>query len=175
MANSYLNRKPVVSIISAGSNSGKTTLIEGIIKSLKKRGYKAGVIKYDVHEFQIDHPGKDTYRFAEAGADSVVIASDNKVALIKKTEKRESIEKLLELFQDMDIIIVEGFKNNMFPKIEVYRKSVNSTLIYGNCSGDFTNFAAVASDENMELDIPVLDLNNIEEITDFIETNFMEG
>ncbi len=173
MANLYSNKKPVISIVSSVSNLGKTTLIEKIVKVLKNRGYKVGVIKHDAHQFQIDYPGKDSYRFTEAGADNVVITSDNKVAMIKKIEKRESIEELLGLFQDVDIVIVEGFKESAFPKIEVYRKSKDSHLLYRDFENNFTNFIAVAADEKMKLDIPVLDLNNADEIADFIETNFM--
>lgn len=90
MANLYSNKKPVISIVSSVSNLGKTTLIEKIVKDLKNRGYKVGVIKHDAHQFQIDYPGKDSYRFTEAGADNVVITSDNKVAMIKKIEKERA-------------------------------------------------------------------------------------
>lgn len=86
MENLYSNKRSVISIISSSSNSGKTTLIEGIIRILKSRGYKVGAIKNDAHKLQIDYPGKDSFRFTEAGADNVVIASDNTVAMIKKSK-----------------------------------------------------------------------------------------
>jgi molybdopterin-guanine dinucleotide biosynthesis protein B len=173
MENSYLNKKPVISVVSSTSNSGKTTLIEGIVKVLKSRGYEVGVIKYDVREFQIDYPGKDSYRFTEAGADNVVIASDNKMAMIKKLHRENSIDELLVFFKDADIIIVEGFKDNEFPKIEVYRRTGKSQLLYKNPEYNFTNIVAIVSTEKIQSDIPVFNLNDTDRITGFIEKNFM--
>ncbi len=175
MENLYSNKKSVISIISSSSNSGKTTLIEGIIRILKSRGYKVGAIKNDVRKFQIDYPGKDSFRFTEAGADNVVIASESTVAMIRKVNQRRSIEELLLLFQDVDIVIVEGFKGNKFPKIEVYRKDASKCLLYKNSKYNFENFAAIVTSENLITDIPVFDINDIKKVADFIESNFIGG
>ncbi|MCT8978226.1 molybdopterin-guanine dinucleotide biosynthesis protein B [Clostridium sp. CX1] len=171
MEDLYLNRIPVISILASKSGTGKTTLIKEIIKNLKSKSYKVGVIKHDVHKFQIDYPGKDTYQFTEAGADNVVIASGSKLALIQRLEVPKTVEELLWLFPNVDIIICEGFKGNIFPKIEVHRKEINESLLYKN--SDISNFIAVASNEKLELDIPVLDLNDAKTVTKFIEDNFL--
>ncbi|AZV55701.1 molybdopterin-guanine dinucleotide biosynthesis protein B [Clostridium sp. AWRP] len=175
MENLYSNKRSVISIISSSSNSGKTTLIEGIIRILKSRGYKVGAIKNDAHKLQIDYPGKDSFRFTEAGADNVVIASDNTVAMIKKVNGSKSIEELLLLFEDVDIVIVEGFKGNEFPKIEVYRKNSSKCLLYKNSKYNFQNFIAIVTNENLMTDIPVFDINDIKKVADFIENNFIGG
>jgi len=115
---------PIISIVGK-KNSGKTTLIEKIIPELKKRGYRVGVIKHDVHQFEIDYPGKDTYRIRQAGADIVAIVSDKKIAMIRTTNNELQTtcldEIALWLFPDVDIIITEGYKRLNKPKIEITR------------------------------------------------------
>lgn len=110
---------PIISIVGK-TNSGKTTLVERIIPELKKKGYRVGTIKHDVHKFDIDHEGKDTYRMTSAGADTVVIASKEKMAMIKKLEDEQDLDRIANsLMSDMDIVITEGFKKQNKPKIEV--------------------------------------------------------
>jgi len=173
--NSYSNSVPVVSIVSARSGAGKTTLIEGIIKNLKSRNYRVGVLKHDVKKFEIDYPGKDSYKFTKAGADSVVIASPTKLAMIQNLEKEKSIEELMWLFRDEDIVIVEGFKNNNYPKIEIHRKEADGFLLCKSTQYGHRNFIAVASDEVLDLDIPALNINDAGEISAFIENYFLSG
>lgn len=173
MEDLYLNRIPAVSILASKSGTGKTTLIKGIIKILKSKNYKVGIIKHDVRKFEIDYPGKDTYQFTEAGADNVVIASGSKLALIQRLEAPKTVEELLWLFPNVDIVICEGFKGNLFPKIEVHRKEISEELLYQD--SNISNFIAIASDEPLDIDIPVLDLNDVEVITKFIEDYFLRG
>lgn len=175
MEDLYSNRIPVVSIVSTKSGAGKTTLIEGIIRDLKTKNYKVGILKHDVKKFQIDHPGKDSYRFSEAGADSVVIDSPSKLALIQNLSKEKSIDEILQLFKYEDIIIMEGFKNNSFPKIEVHRKEADSNLLCKSSQFDYKNIIAVASDEGLDVDIPVLSIDNTAAISDFIEKTFLKA
>ena len=175
MEDLYSNSVPVISIISSKSGIGKTTLIEKIIKVLKNKKYKVGIIKHDVHKFEVDYPGKDSYRFTKAGADNVVIASNTKLAMINNLEEPKNINELLWLFKDVDIVIVEGFKGNSFPKIEVHRKEMGEVLIYKNIKFNYVNFIAVASNEKLNIDIPLLDINNIESIAQFIENVFLGG
>lgn len=158
----------------AKSGTGKTTLLEKVIPILKERGYKVGVVKHDAHRFDIDHPGKDSYRLTAAGADSMLISSPGKMALIKKHAEAPTIEELLPIyFTDMDIVLTEGFKKSSLPKIELHRQERSATLL---CRGDEHDptLVAVASDKRLELDVPVLDLNNAEMVTDFIETKFLK-
>lgn len=113
-------KAPEVISIVGKTNSGKTTLIEKIVTELKKRGYRVGVIKHDVHKFEFDHEGKDTWRINRAGADTVVIASGKKMGMVKKLEHERNIDEIVgELMQDMDIVITEGYKKQDKPKIEV--------------------------------------------------------
>jgi len=157
----------------AKSGTGKTTLLEKVITSLKGRGYKVGVVKHDAHRFEIDHPGKDSHRLTAAGADTMLVASPDKLALVKQHAASPPIEELLSTyFSDVDIVLTEGFKKSAMPKIELHRRERSATLI---CRGEENdpNLVAVASDVQLELDVPVLDLNDAEAVTDFIEKTFL--
>lgn len=106
------------------SGSGKTTLIEQLIPALRRRGLRVSVVKHAHHRFDIDHPGKDTYRHREAGAFEVVAASDRRLALMREFEQTTTLSVhhlLAELCQDVDWVLVEGFKDSDLPKIEVWR------------------------------------------------------
>ena len=153
----------------AKSGTGKTTLLEKVIVELKGRGYRIGVIKHDAHRFDIDHPGKDSHRLTAAGADTMLISSPEKLAVVKQHVESPPIEVLIETyFGDVDVVLTEGFKKSGLPKIEIHRKERSSTLI---CRGEQhdPSLLAVASDEPLELDVPVLDLNNPSQVADFVE------
>lgn len=173
--------KPIISVVGK-TKSGKTTLIERIIPELKERGYKVGTIKHDVHQFEIDHEGKDTYRMTQSGADTVVIASDKKLGMIKNISDL-SLDKIAEwLFPDggiglgVDIIITEGYKRQDKPKIEVTR---SGELL---CSKD-DNLIAVIDNTDRDValhlpddlkKIPCFGLNEIEKIVDLMEEEFLK-
>ena len=162
-----LSTARVVSFV-AKSGTGKTTLLEKVIAELKIRSYRVGVIKHDAHRFDIDHPGKDSHRLTAAGADTMLIASPEKLALVKKHPAAPSVEELLTTYMaDMDVILTEGFKKSRLPKIEVHRLERSSSLI---CRGDEYDpcLIAVASDAKWELDVPLLDLNNPAQVADFV-------
>lgn len=157
----------------AKSNTGKTTLLEQVIRELKNRGYKVGAIKHDAHSFDIDHPGKDSHRLTAAGADTMLITSQEKLALIKRHDVSPPLEQLVATyFSDVDIVLTEGFKMSSLPKIEVHRQERSPTLL---CRGENHDpmLIAVASDEALNLDVPVLDLNDIKSVTDFVERTFL--
>lgn len=159
----------------AKSGTGKTTLLEKVIAELKSRGYRIGVIKHDAHHFDIDHPGKDSHRLTAAGADTMLISSPEKLAVVKQHAESPPIEELIATyFGDMDLILTEGFKKSGLPKIEVHRRERSATLL---CRGELhdPSLLAVASDEPLELDVPVLDLNNPAEVADFVEKHFIHG
>jgi len=159
----------------AKSNTGKTTLLEKVILELQQRGYRIGAIKHDAHSFDIDHPGKDSHRLAAAGAVTMLITSPEKLALIKKHTETPPLEKLVETyFGDVDIVLTEGFKRSKLPKIEVHRRERSPTLI---CRGeeDDPTLLAVASDEPLDLDVPILDINNPVQVADFIEYNVIHA
>ena len=157
----------------AKSNTGKTTLLEKLIIELKGRGDRIGAIKHDAHRFDIDHPGKDSYRLTAAGADTMLICSSEKLALVKKHPETPRVEQLIETyFSDVDLVITEGFKSSALPKIELHRQERSPTLI---CRGEHNDpmLIAVASDEPLVLDVPVLNLNDIIAVADFVEQRFL--
>lgn len=174
MISSQEERKTVQAVsFVAKSGTGKTTLLEQVIAELKARGYRVGAIKHDAHRFDIDHPGKDSYRFTAAGADTMLISSPEKLALVKRHAAAPPIEELLATyFGDVDIVLTEGFKMSGLPKIEVHRRDRSATLLCRGEENDPT-LLAVASDEPLVLDVPVLDLNEPRRVADFVEARFL--
>ena len=163
----------VVSFV-AKSGSGKTTLLGKVIVHLEERGYRVGVVKHDAHRVDIDHPGKDSYRLTAAGADTMLITSSEKLAVVKKPAASPPIEELLSTyFTDVDIVLTEGFKKSYMPKIELHRKERRDTLLCRGEEHDLT-LVAVVSDERLELDLPMLNLNDAEEVAGFIEARFLK-
>lgn len=161
---------PIVSIVGK-SNSGKTTLIEKLIPILKRRGYRVATIKHDVHGFEMDREGKDTYRHFHCGADGVLISSPRKMALIKRVEREATLEELTSRFySDMDIVLTEGFKSLDKPKIEVFRSEVHEKPL---CTAE-DNRIALASDTPIEVDCLRFDINDADAISDFIEERFLK-
>ncbi len=159
---------PAVSFVSK-SGTGKTTLLEKVISELKTRGHRIGVIKHDAHSFDIDHPGKDSYRLAVAGADTTLISSPEKLAIIKKHSAEPSLpEVIATYFGDVDLVITEGFKRGPLPKVEINRKERSATLMCRGEEHDPT-LIAVVSDQSFELDVPLFDLNTPTEVVDFLE------
>ncbi|MCM2356729.1 MAG: molybdopterin-guanine dinucleotide biosynthesis protein B [Geobacteraceae bacterium] len=163
----------VISFV-AKSGTGKTTLLEKVIARLKERGYRVGVVKHDAHRFDIDHPGKDSHRLTAAGADTMLISSPEKLAMVKQHASPPPVEELLATyFADVDIVLTEGFKKSAMPKLELHRRERSATLLCRGEAHDPT-LVAVASDEPLELDVPVLDLNDAGEVADFIEARFLK-
>ncbi|MBN2255189.1 MAG: molybdopterin-guanine dinucleotide biosynthesis protein B [Deltaproteobacteria bacterium] len=162
---------PILSIIGK-SNSGKTTLVEKLIHELRQRGYRVATIKHNRHGFDIDHEGKDSWRHKQAGAKMTVIASPAKVAVVEDIDRDYTIEELVGRFiHDVDIVLVEGFKKNTLPKIEVFRKELNRELI---SIGD-NSLIAVAGNYDIDIDVPCFDRNDAKDIADFIEEQVLKG
>jgi molybdopterin-guanine dinucleotide biosynthesis adapter protein len=156
------------------SGSGKTTLVEALIPALKFRGHRVSVVKHAHHKFDIDHPGKDSYRHREAGAFEVVIASDKRLALIREFERPAQLtvhQLIAELYEGVDWVLVEGFKDSNLLKIEVFRAAFGKPALYPN--DDF--IAAIATDSAAELPHatarPVLDLNGPDSIAQWLVDN----
>ncbi len=160
---------PIVSIVGK-SNTGKTTLVEKLIHELKQRGYQVATIKHNRHGFDIDHEGKDSWRHKMAGARMTVIASPEKVAVIEDIDRDYEIEELVEHYiHDVDIVLVEGFKGNINPKIEVFRKELKRELMSINDESLF----AIASDAPFQIGVPCFDINDSRGIADLIEEKFL--
>lgn len=162
-------RIPIIGI-AAWSGTGKTTLLVQVLDELTTAGFAVGVIKHAHHSFDIDHPGKDSYELRKAGARQMLVASRKRVALV--TERADEVEPHLDellamLDQDaLDFVLVEGFKAERFPKIELHRPALGLPLLF---PGD-PSIVAIAADGPLAVttDLPLLDLNRPREITEFI-------
>jgi molybdopterin-guanine dinucleotide biosynthesis protein MobB len=159
---------PVISVVGK-SDMGKTTLLERLIPELKSRGYRIAVIKHDAHSFEIDHPGKDTWRHAKAGADVVVISSPAKVAMICKVKEEKKLDEVVAMIQDVDLIITEGYKRGNKPKIEVFRKAKGEKELL--CQPE--ELIAIASDTSFDIGVPVFSLDDVSGIALLIENKFL--
>ncbi|OPY59273.1 MAG: Molybdopterin-guanine dinucleotide biosynthesis adapter protein [Pelotomaculum sp. PtaU1.Bin035] len=106
------------------SGSGKTTFLEKLIAELKRRGYRVGVIKHTHHQVEFDQPGTDTWRHSRAGADVVALAAPNGVSLVRNFESEPGPEKVISMIDEVDVIIIEGYKRGKWPKIEVFRSGM---------------------------------------------------
>jgi len=162
---------PIISIVGK-SDSGKTTLIEKLVPELTRRGYRIATVKHDVHGFEVDREGKDSWRHKQAGAHTVVIASPNKVALIRDVEKDWTLEEIREkLIQDVDLILSEGYKKDIHPKIEIFRKGKHKELL---CTKE-DNLVAIVSDQKFDIGASCFFPEDIEGIADFIERKFLSS
>lgn len=156
----------------AWSGTGKTTLLKQLLPSLKKRGLRVGCIKHAHHQFDVDTPGKDSYELRHAGASQMLIASEKRWALMVEKPQTEipSLENLLGHLDtgQLDLILVEGFKSEVFPKIELFRPKLGKPLQYM----DDASIIAIATDQPTglpdDVQIPVLDINDINAIESFV-------
>jgi molybdopterin-guanine dinucleotide biosynthesis protein B len=160
---------PIVSFVGK-SNSGKTTVFEKMLPLLKKRGLRIAVIKHALHGFEIDRRGKDSFRHKASGADAVVVASPSCVAVIRD-DPDAALDELVQYVSDMDLVFTEGFKREHHPKIEVLRAERGGPLL---CADDPT-LAAVVTDMEVSLQVPVFGLEQIEDLTAFIVERFLKG
>ena len=158
---------PIISVVGK-SKTGKTTLIEKLIPELKKRGYRIGTVKHTAHDFDLDKKGKDSWRHKAAGADTVVIASKEKIVMVKD-ENMAGLERIGKYFDDVDLVITEGFKKENRPKIEIYRSHKNKPPI---CQNDKTVIALV-TDTDIRVDVPVFGLEEIKSLADLIEKKYL--
>jgi molybdopterin-guanine dinucleotide biosynthesis protein B len=162
---------PIISIVGK-SDSGKTTLIEKLVPELTRRGYRIATIKHDVHGFEVDQEGKDSWRHKQAGAHTVVISSPNKIALIRDVEKDLNLDEIRDrLIQDVDLILSEGYKKDVQPKIEVFRKEIHKKLL---CTKK-DNLVAIASNKKINVGIPCFNLEDMNGLSNFIEKEFLQS
>ncbi len=160
--------------IAGFSGSGKTTLVERLIPLLKAAGKRVSVVKHAHHSFNIDHEGKDTWRHRAAGAFEVVVASNTRLALMREFEQEAKLtvhQVIAELYDGVDWVIVEGFKNSDIHKLEVWRASEKTQARYI----DDPFIAAIATDTPEQLpqptELPVLDLNNPQAVVAWMLAN----
>lgn len=161
---------PIVSIVGK-SSAGKTTLLEKLIPELIKRGYRVATVKHDVHGFEIDHEGKDSWRHKKAGAHTTVISSPLRIALVEDVDHDQTLDEIRKKYIKMvDIILTEGYKGNPFPKIEVFRSEVRRTPL---CKKE-DNLLAIASDIKLDIGVPCFDINDSQNLVDLIENKFLK-
>lgn len=156
---------PIVAIVGR-SGSGKTTLLEKLLPELKRRGYRVGTIKHHVHAFEIDREGKDSWRHARAGAESVALVSPHKLAFVTHLSAEMTPEEIrATFFRNVDIILAEGYKAYPQPKIEIVRSALSDTPI---CADD-EQLLAIVSDRPLSVQVPCFGLEEIESLADFLE------
>ncbi len=155
----------IFSFVAACSNSGKTTLIEKIVPILKKKGVRVAVIKHASAGFDLDKPGKDSWRFQRAGAATVVLVGPEQMAVMKEIEREPASQELEQWTADADIVIHEGFRQQALNRIEVFRYGVSGTR---PIAIDDPSFLALVSDRHYDVNIPFFDLNDAEGIAMFL-------
>ena len=155
----------------AYSGTGKTTLLTQLIPVLKEHGLKIGLVKHAHHGFDTDLPGKDSYKLRKAGACEMLVASAKRWALVHESPEITMDPILEELLphlslEELDLVLVEGFKHEPLPKIEIHWPSLGKPYLFPNVPGIIALATDLAPREDIE--IPVLDLNKIDEIAEFI-------
>lgn len=152
--------------IAGFSGSGKTTLLEQMIPAFVLEGLKVSVIKHAHHHFDVDQPGKDSYRHREAGASEVLISGGERWVLMHELRggAEPTLEQLLKQFSPCDIVLVEGYKNEPIPKLEVHRAASGRPLLYPHDP----DIVAVATDEALDTALPQVDVNHPEAVVYFI-------
>jgi len=153
--------------IAGYKNSGKTTLIVALVRELAGRGWRVGTVKHAHHEFDIDHPGKDSFRHREAGATEIIVASTRRVAHIRELAGADepTLDELVRDMRHVDLALVEGWKSGTHPRIELRRSGVPAAAIAGTSPG----VVAIVSDMPLAGErLPVLSLDDVPAIADFI-------
>ncbi len=162
-----MSQPPVVSFV-GNSGAGKTTLLEKVVRELKARGYRVAVIKHAHHDFQIDHEGKDSWRFTQAGSDCVVISSPARVAMMQQRPAEPPLDELVELVANrVDIVLTEGFRGSGKPQVLVARAALapDPELEQGE-------HLAIVSDLPPDAGAPCFDFAAVPRLTDFLLAHF---
>ncbi|SHH28886.1 molybdopterin-guanine dinucleotide biosynthesis protein B [Cognatishimia maritima] len=150
--------------ITGWKNSGKTTLVTKLLREISGRGYTVSTIKRTHHNVDLDSPGTDSFKHREAGAQEVMLASDQRYAIMKELITRASLPDLIARMAPVDLLLVEGFKTEPHPKIECHRDGGKQPLI----SAGNQTIVAVATQTQIDIAVPQLDLDNVQQIADFI-------
>ena len=161
------NAPPVLAIV-GNSGSGKTTFLEKLIPAIIRRGFKVGTIKHHAHRFDMDIPGKDSWRHKQAGASTTIISSPSQIGMVMDVDIDHNPIDLLHFFKGMDIILAEGYKRGNTPKIEVFRPETSPAPI---CQDD-NRLLAVITDAVTAQDIPTFSFHDIHQVVDFIIAHF---
>lgn len=159
---------PPIVCIAGLSGSGKTTLIEKLIPELAGRGLKVGTVKHNPHDFEMDHPGKDSWRHKKAGASATIISSPDKIGMVMDVDHDHKPEELVPFLSAMDIILAEGYKRSNTNKIEVVKTGAERNLLLK----DDENLLAVVTDSGLDLDVPRFSTADVKGLADFLALYF---
>lgn len=157
---------PIIPVVGY-SNSGKTTLIVKLVKELKSRGFRVATIKHHHKPISLDIPGKDTWKYSEAGADVIVLASPGSINIIENTPEDFNLDNIASRITGVDLIIAEGFKSESRPKIEVFRSGVHEKLIT-----PIEQLLAVASDIN-HAGVPTFALDDAAGLVNYLQEKLL--
>lgn len=149
-------------------NAGKTGLMERLVTEITGRGFSVSTVKHAHHSFDVDHPGKDSFRHRAAGAREVLLASRNRIALMHELRDapEPTLAELLTRLNPVDLVLIEGYKRDAHPKVEAHRAETGNPLI----APEDETIKAIASDTPLDIDQPVFDLNDTVAVADFILT-----
>jgi len=164
-------RIPVVSIVGR-SDSGKTTVVEGVIRELTARGWRVASVKHHIHDVDVDIPGKDSWRHAKAGAVTTMISSPTQFVTSRVIDRERTLDELVEAAGEVDILITEGFKRAGSVRIEVARRARSDEL-----TSEPGELFAVVTDEPeiVPEGVPVFPLDSHSSVADLIERSFLTG
>jgi molybdopterin-guanine dinucleotide biosynthesis protein B len=160
---------PVVSMVGK-SGVGKTTVLERVIREVKRRGYKLGTVKHDTHGFEVDRPGKDSWRHARAGSDAVAISGPRKMALIRQVDEEMRLDEIIRMMGDVDLIITEGYKRGDRPKIEVTRRERGVELL---CQPE--ELIGIMTDHPVDMPVPQFALDDAASVVDLLERLYLRN
>ncbi len=160
---------PIVSFVGK-SGIGKTTFVEKVVRELAARGVRVAVIKHHAHETPIDAPGKDSWRYAEAGADTVVVSSPREVAQFRRVPRELTLAEIAARIQDVDIIVTEGFKREAAPKILVSRAGLDTDYVVPP-----DELVAIVADHPGTPGVPHFDLDEVSPVATFLCEHFQIG
>lgn len=162
---------PVIGVVASSANAGKTTLIEKLIRIFKAKGLRVGVLKHTTHQIEGQKPGKDSWRHVQAGADTVALASPDTFLLEEKLQPGYELNSLLTKMQDLDLIIVEGFKSASIPKVEVYQDGVQESI-----ASSPEELIAITGNKRIDFhEVPWFFWEDIESLADLIVKKVLKG
>jgi molybdopterin-guanine dinucleotide biosynthesis protein B len=161
------NKLPIISIVGL-SGAGKTTLLEKLIPELKQRGFRVGTVKHHRHRFEMDRPGKDSWRHKQAGASVTIVSSPHQIGVVMDVDHDHHPDELASLLRNVDIILTEGYKGSQNPKIEVFRPKAHDVPV---CKDD-AHLVALVSDVQVDVEVPQFSIDDIEGLANFLINSF---